>query len=98
MARATDLNPGRFSAALRGVYSHRPGALGKEVEESNPKLQEGARKGWGRLSCRRTPESRCSMKVRASVKRICKDCQVVRRKGKLRVICKADPKHKQVQG
>ena len=39
-----------------------------------------------------------SMKVRASVKRICNQCQVVRRKGKVRVICKADPKHKQVQG
>lgn len=38
------------------------------------------------------------MKVRASVRRICKDCQIVRRKGKVRVICKADPKHKQVQG
>jgi len=38
------------------------------------------------------------MKVRASVKKICKDCQIVRRKGKLRVICKVEPKHKQVQG
>jgi len=39
-----------------------------------------------------------TMKVRASVKRICNQCQIVRRKGKVRVICKADPKHKQVQG
>lgn len=38
------------------------------------------------------------MKVKASVKRVCNQCQVVRRKGKVRVICKADPKHKQVQG
>lgn len=38
------------------------------------------------------------MKVRASVKKICKDCQIVRRKGKVRVICKSDKKHKQVQG
>ena len=38
------------------------------------------------------------MKVKASVKRICNQCQIVRRKGKVRVICKADPKHKQVQG
>jgi large subunit ribosomal protein L36 len=38
------------------------------------------------------------MKVKASVKRICAQCQVVRRKGKVRVICKSDPKHKQVQG
>jgi len=41
---------------------------------------------------------RCQMKVKASVKKICAQCQVVRRKGKVRVICKADPKHKQVQG
>lgn len=38
------------------------------------------------------------MKVKASVKRICNDCQIVRRKGKVRVICKSNPKHKQVQG
>lgn len=38
------------------------------------------------------------MKVRSSVKKICGSCQVVRRKGKVRVICKAEPKHKQVQG
>ena len=33
-----------------------------------------------------------------SLKKRHKDCQIVRRKGKVRVICKADPKHKQVQG
>ena len=38
------------------------------------------------------------MKVKASVKRICNQCQIIRRRGKVRVICKADPKHKQVQG
>ncbi len=38
------------------------------------------------------------MKVKSSVKKMCISCQIVRRKGKLRVICKADPKHKQVQG
>lgn len=38
------------------------------------------------------------MKVKASVRRICGACQLVRRKGRLRVICKANPKHKQVQG
>lgn len=37
------------------------------------------------------------MKVRASVKKICKDCKSVRRKGRLFVICK-NPKHKQRQG
>ena len=38
------------------------------------------------------------MKVRASVKKICRDCKIVRRKGGLFVICKTDPKHKQKQG
>lgn len=38
------------------------------------------------------------MKVRSSVKRICAGCKIVRRKGKVRVICSNDPKHKQVQG
>ena len=39
-----------------------------------------------------------TMKVRASVKKICRDCKIVRRKGVLFVICKTDPKHKQKQG
>ena len=38
------------------------------------------------------------MKVRASVRRICEKCRIIRRRGVLRVICKADPRHKQRQG
>ncbi|MEK9147683.1 MAG: 50S ribosomal protein L36 [Patescibacteria group bacterium] len=38
------------------------------------------------------------MKVRASIKKICQKCQIIRRKGRLFVVCKADPKHKQRQG
>jgi ribosomal protein L36 len=38
------------------------------------------------------------MKVRASVKARCKDCYVVRRKGRIYVYCKSNPKHKQRQG
>ena len=37
------------------------------------------------------------MKVRASVKRMCENCRVVRRHGVLRVICK-NVRHKQRQG
>ncbi|MEK7072855.1 MAG: 50S ribosomal protein L36 [Patescibacteria group bacterium] len=37
------------------------------------------------------------MKVRSSVKPICRDCKVIRRNRKLVVICKV-PKHKQRQG
>ncbi|WP_460035282.1 50S ribosomal protein L36 [Methylothermus subterraneus] len=37
------------------------------------------------------------MKVQASVKRICRNCKIIRRKGVVRVICK-EPRHKQRQG
>ncbi|MCC6669693.1 MAG: 50S ribosomal protein L36 [Planctomycetes bacterium] len=37
------------------------------------------------------------MKVRASVRVICENCRIVRRRGVLRVIC-SDPRHKQRQG
>ncbi|HUO43351.1 MAG TPA: 50S ribosomal protein L36 [Burkholderiales bacterium] len=37
------------------------------------------------------------MKVVTSVKRMCRNCKVIRRKGVVRVICK-DPRHKQRQG
>ena len=37
------------------------------------------------------------MKVRASAKKICKDCKIIRRKGRVHVICKI-AKHKQRQG
>jgi large subunit ribosomal protein L36 len=38
-----------------------------------------------------------AMKVRASVRKICDKCKVIRRKGVVRVICD-NPKHKQRQG
>ncbi len=37
------------------------------------------------------------MKVRASVKALCRNCRVIVRKRVVRVICK-NPKHKQRQG
>ncbi|PIY90768.1 MAG: 50S ribosomal protein L36 [Candidatus Nealsonbacteria bacterium CG_4_10_14_0_8_um_filter_35_10] len=38
------------------------------------------------------------MRVKPSVKKICKYCKIVRRKGRVYVICKRNPKHKQRQG
>ncbi|MEM1023451.1 MAG: 50S ribosomal protein L36 [Myxococcota bacterium] len=38
------------------------------------------------------------MKVRTSVKPMCSRCKIVRRKGVVRVICSANPSHKQRQG
>lgn len=40
---------------------------------------------------------RFKMKVRPSVKKLCKNCRVIRRYGRLWIICK-NPKHKQRQG
>ncbi|MGK2940066.1 MAG: 50S ribosomal protein L36 [Immundisolibacter sp.] len=37
------------------------------------------------------------MKVRASVKRLCRNCKIIRRKGVVRVIC-VEARHKQRQG
>ena len=37
------------------------------------------------------------MKVRPSVKKICKKCKLIKRNGKVMVICE-NAKHKQVQG
>mmetsp|Transcript_21325 Transcript_21325/g.37755 ORF Transcript_21325/g.37755 Transcript_21325/m.37755 type:complete len:114 (+) Transcript_21325:110-451(+) len=38
------------------------------------------------------------MKVRSAVRRMCRDCQVVKRRGRVHVVCKSNPKHKQRQG
>ena len=37
------------------------------------------------------------MKVKPSVKRICEKCKIIKRHGKIMVICE-NPKHKQRQG
>jgi large subunit ribosomal protein L36 len=37
------------------------------------------------------------MKVRASVKRVCENCKIVRRRGVVYVVC-SNPRHKQRQG
>ena len=37
------------------------------------------------------------MKVKASVKKICRNCKIIRRKGTVRVIC-IEKRHKQRQG
>jgi large subunit ribosomal protein L36 len=38
------------------------------------------------------------MKVKASVKKICENCKIIRRNGVVRVICSKTRKHKQRQG
>ncbi|KZT02678.1 uncharacterized protein LAESUDRAFT_705685 [Laetiporus sulphureus 93-53] len=43
-----------------------------------------------------TPMLARGMKVRSSVKRMCDGCSVVKRKGRIYIICSKNPKHKQV--
>jgi len=38
------------------------------------------------------------MKVRASIKKLCKNCKIIRRKNVIYIYCSNDPKHKQRQG
>ena len=42
-------------------------------------------------------EEGTTMKVRPSVKPICEKCKIIKRKGRVMVICE-NPKHKQKQG
>lgn len=44
-----------------------------------------------------TKAVRYKMKVRASVKKICNKCRIIKRKGVVMVICE-NPRHKQRQG
>ncbi|KAN0124739.1 Ribosomal protein L36 domain containing protein [Russula decolorans] len=43
-----------------------------------------------------TPALARSMKVRSSVKIMCDGCSVVRRKGRVYILCAKNPRHKQV--
>ncbi|XP_026156003.1 large ribosomal subunit protein bL36m [Mastacembelus armatus] len=50
--------------------------------------------------CQHLPciQSSAGMKTKTSLKRRCKDCFFVRRRGHLFVFCKTNPRHKQRQG
>ncbi len=53
-----------------------------------------------RKKCYKLPhyvEEAVTVKVRPSVKRLCEKCKIIKRKGRVMVICD-NPKHKQRQG
>jgi large subunit ribosomal protein L36 len=52
---------------------------------------------WRRFIERLERRKLSKMKVRASVKKLCENCKMVRRKGVIRVIC-SNARHKQRQG
>ena len=61
------------------------------------KIRRGASLG-ACLRHKPQPEEGRAMKVRASVKRMCNNCRIVKRGGIIRVICSKNPRHKQRQG
>ncbi|KAM3858632.1 large ribosomal subunit protein bL36m [Diretmus argenteus] len=50
--------------------------------------------------CQRLPciQPSAGMKTKSALKKRCKDCFIVRRRGRLFVFCKTHPRHKQRQG
>ncbi|GAC76077.1 mitochondrial/chloroplast ribosomal protein L36 [Moesziomyces antarcticus T-34] len=66
-------------------------AMNTAARPATPALQQSA-------ALASTAAQQRGMKVRSSVKKFCDGCSVVRRKGRLYVICFKDPKHKQRQG
>jgi large subunit ribosomal protein L36 len=51
----------------------------------------------GRGKPGRHKEEKLAVKVKPSVKKICSKCRIIRRHGRVMVIC-SDPRHKQRQG
>jgi large subunit ribosomal protein L36 len=51
----------------------------------------------GPIAARHESQWRPTVKVKPSVKKICQKCRVIRRHGRVMVIC-PDPRHKQRQG
>ena len=47
---------------------------------------------------RRSSKPTFNMKTKASIKRMCEHCLLVRRRGRIFIYCKKNPKHKQRQG
>jgi large subunit ribosomal protein L36 len=61
------------------------------------KLLGGSSANWLPLQLTNCYTQRNAMKVKPSVKQICDKCKVIRRNGRVMVICE-NPRHKQRQG
>jgi large subunit ribosomal protein L36 len=87
--RFTGSNPLHFGAPAKS-----PGG-GASITGGSPRRRGG--EALGRLSALLRSTRRHDMKVRASVKKMCDRCKIIKRHGAVRVICD-NPKHKQRQG
>jgi large subunit ribosomal protein L36 len=75
-------------------------AIGQKYDRNSsyrPLYELAGRAYTGTLSPFQRSTEDFAMKVRTSVKRICENCKVVRRKGRVYVVC-SNPRHKQRQG
>ena len=91
--RATKILNGRWGYAdCPGPVITRPG---RGFLLPSKALKGSVRKSYTQ-AFRPTTRAR-AMKVRASVKRICDKCKIVRRRGVVYVVC-SNPRHKQRQG
>ena len=82
---AADRRGGSHGLHGAAARAHHVAPLPRLVEEGEPARLRPQRFGW------------LIMKVRPSVKKICKNCKIVRRRRVVYVIC-SDPRHKQRQG
>jgi large subunit ribosomal protein L36 len=73
----------RVAANQKGVFLDESS---RGVKMTIPEFVGAPVKGW-----------RWTVKVRSSVKRICENCKLVKRQGRVYVIC-TNPRHKQRQG
>ena len=68
------------------------------IRESGPAVPSTGPAGGNRPGVPELdPRGKREMKVRPSVKKICEKCKVIRRHGRVMVICE-NPRHKQRQG
>lgn len=78
------------TAASARVVSVRPASIGSPAL-CTPSL-------LGRCQLLSCIQPSAGMKTKSALKRRCKDCFFVRRRGRLFVFCKTNPRHKQRQG
>ncbi|XP_029920100.1 large ribosomal subunit protein bL36m [Myripristis murdjan] len=82
--------PGRLLLSSARVKSVQPPSPGSSAQCASSLLGQ----------CQHLPcvQPSAGMKTKSALKRRCKDCFIVRRRGRLFVFCKTNPRHKQRQG
>ncbi|KAI5318477.1 hypothetical protein L3X38_038185 [Prunus dulcis] len=69
-----------------------------DEEHTHPHYRERRGHFFINQTKRRRRQPSVAMKVRSSVKKMCEFCKTVKRRGRVYVLCTANPKHKQRQG